>query len=640
MTARVCERGALAFAVLAGVARVAAAAGAPRGLTWLCLAVAGALALCALGRPGRAWLDGWRLIVLAPALLQLPLVYPRLGGDGYEYYVLLRSPLLDGDLSLANDYAAVGARPVVSAAGDVISRFPIGTALVWLPAFVVAHVISVVGWRLGAPLPPDGAAPLYQASVTCFTFACTLAALLVLEALLRRRYGAAVAALAVLGVWLATPVNFYMVANPSMSHGAQVFAATLFVAAWLRARDDGGRWAWALTGAAGGLMLLVRLQDGVLLILPVLDLWLTPRLPRWRRLAAYLVGPLLLGAVQLGVLLRLYGTAFVGSISRQSHLGDSPPRVLDLMFAARHGLFTWTPLYVLAVLGWFLWLRSERRLAILAWLGFALSALVNAAMQDWWASASFGQRRLLGLTPFFAFGLAETLRALVARPLVPVAGLLAALVAWNLQFALIYNRAVIGARNQAVSLEALAAAQVRVLAEWVVRKHDRLPARIFVLLHDNLSGAWLDESPRSLEGLIDLGDEPDVVPRLVGEGWSRRQHEGAVKFRWSRHGRSTLVVPVRTPGAFHLTVRLRPETGLMPLPIEVRVNDRQVGVIEAQAGWQDYGLVVPSGIVRAGLNDLALLWSAPPAPPSSPGPAVVAVDWVRWERTERRRGPK
>ena len=75
-------------------------------------------------------------------------------------------------------------------------------------------------------------------------------ALLLLESELRRRAGAAAALVAVLAIWLATPLHFYMTANPAMAHGASVFASSAFVVAWLRVREReaASARAWALVG--------------------------------------------------------------------------------------------------------------------------------------------------------------------------------------------------------------------------------------------------------------------------------------------------------------------------------------------------------------------------------------------------------
>ena len=150
------------------------------------------------------------------------------------------------------------------------------------------------------------------------------------------------ALLATLGIFLATPLLYYATANPSMSHGVQAAVGT--PSCWRgcgRARAT-TRARWLLAGALGGLVCAIRPQDAVLLVLPVRDL-----LRRGRRACetapAFLAGPVVLGLLQLAVWLRLYGLAFADVISGQSYVGHTQPFPVDLMFSARHGLFTWTP---------------------------------------------------------------------------------------------------------------------------------------------------------------------------------------------------------------------------------------------------------------------------------------------------------
>ena len=77
--------------------------------------------------------------------------------------------------------------------------------------------------------------------------------------------------------------------------------------------------------------------------------------------------------------------------------------------SARHGLLTWTPVTLLAVIGL---LRLRRRNAELAGVPLAiLVALVlsNCTVIDWWAGTAFGMRRLVSATPLFVLGLAVPL---------------------------------------------------------------------------------------------------------------------------------------------------------------------------------------------------------------------------------------
>ena len=111
----------LVLAAMCGAAKVAVDSGAPPAILTLLsvLAALAAVAALLLRRPPARWLDGWRLTLVLIGLFQLPGVYSRLGGDGFEYYVLVRSPLFDHDFDLANDYQGLGARPLVSPLGEV-----------------------------------------------------------------------------------------------------------------------------------------------------------------------------------------------------------------------------------------------------------------------------------------------------------------------------------------------------------------------------------------------------------------------------------------------------------------------------------------------------------------------------------------
>ena len=636
------RRSEICFVVLAAMswaAKVAVDSGAPAAILTIVLGLAALAAVGAvlLGGPRARWLDGWRLPIVLLALAHLPTVYSRLGGDGYQYYVLARSPLFDRDFDLANDFQGLGARPIVSPEGEVTSRAPLGVSILWLPPLLLVHAgVELASW-LGAPVRPDGFSAPYQSAVTSATYVYSLVGLAVLEAMLRRFYGPAVAVLSTLAIWWATPLFFYAAANPSMSHGASASLATLFVAAWLRFRDSDRPAHWALMGVAGALLSLVRVQDAVLLMLPTLDL-VRRRGPAAGRLAAaFAAGPAAAGVLQAVVWARLWGGGFVGSLTHEGLGFTLELAWLQMLLSPRHGLFTWTPLYLAACAGWLLWLRRDARLAAYFVLAFVLAVAINASMGDWWGSEAFGQRRLLGLTPLFGLGLGEALAFVRRRPLALAGGVLALLVLWNQGLAYVYNSELVAPRNQAVSLEQLAPAQVDVLYRGLLETR-LLPAPVWTLAYDNLKGVWLDEGPRSLGGTIDLGSEPAELPLIVGHNWYPPQAEGETTFRRSKGRRSWLRVPIRTVGDFDATLRLRAEQPELPVSVSVDVNGHRVGEFTAAPSWTEQAFAIPASVLRPGLNDIALLYSASPRqdlPDYRGKDAAVAVDWLRLRRTSR-----
>src|SRR5262249_29358706 len=196
----------------------------------------------------------------------------------------------------------------------------------------------------------------------------------------RRSYSAVTALLVAVALWFGTPRDFSAVANPFMSHGVSAGAAALFVVLWRLWRESADRRHWLVLGLVGGLMTLVRVQDGVLLALPALDVLLDRGRRALPAVAALAPGLAPGAGLQAGVWARLWGGDFVRQIGTQGPGFTLRLHVADVLFSPRHGLFTWTPLWAVAAVGFLLFVRRDRRLAGLMILAFALAVAVNASM--------------------------------------------------------------------------------------------------------------------------------------------------------------------------------------------------------------------------------------------------------------------
>jgi hypothetical protein len=218
------------------------------------------------------------------------------------------------------------------------------------------------------------------------------------------------------------------------------------------------------------------------------------------------------------------------------------------------------------------------------------------------------------------------------------AAAVAALALWNVQFEYIYNSELLAGKAQAVSLDRLSAAQVDSAYGRLLRWERVLPRSVFVLAYDNLKGVWMDEGPRSLRGMLDLGSEPDDLPQAVGHNWYRPESSGDTTWRRSKGRRSWLRLPIRTPGDFELVLRARSEMG-EPVVATIQWNGQAVGDATLTEEWGEHVLPVSREAVRPGFNDVALVWSTSPrADPEHRGKdAAAAVDWLALRR--RAEGP-
>jgi hypothetical protein len=406
---------------------------------------------------------GW---LLAAFLLTLPLVTPKIrGADEIEYFSYLPSLVFDRDLDFGDEYRHFYERDPEGlagfkatfldrrepATGRHINFGPLGSALLWAPFYLLAHAGTLAARALGAEVAADGLSAPYVAAA-CYASALYgfLGLLLVRDTLARHGgWPDGVATATVLALWFGTPVLYYMTVAPGFAHAASLFAVSLLVALWLRARARGAEATaadWALVGLAGGLAGLVREQDALFLALPALGLaWETVRTRAFTRglvRAAALAAAAALAFLPQLLAYRALTGRFGPSRLVTRKVSYWSPHFFEVMFDPAHGLFAWSPLLLLATAGLLLALRLRRDVvtALLA-LGLLLQVWINGALESWTQAGAFGSRRFVAATPLFAWGLAALVHAARTRlGRAPVAAVLGLFAWWNVslmvQFAL------------------------------------------------------------------------------------------------------------------------------------------------------------------------------------------------------------
>jgi len=331
--------------------------------------------------------------------------------DGAGYYAYLPSTYFDHDLLFFDEWAKVGLIrggeilfKDVTPTGHLSNHWTAGASLAWYPAFVAADAAARVrGERR------DGFSPPYVAAVA---FTSALAGLFVLLAgyavAARLVASRPVAAAAAIAIWLGSPLAFYSLRHATMAHAISAAACAAVVLLSLRLRDRITSIDVFATGMAIGFACAVRPQNVTIALVPLV------LAPASIRRAHLLFGGALLAALpQLIVSQTLWSAplAFV-NIGGRAHPWQMfhTFRPLETMFSWYHGLATWTPLLLLALLGLGLLWRRDRRLALAGLLTFATQWLLLSVLERWfWGGASFGQRRFDSCLLFFILGIATLL---------------------------------------------------------------------------------------------------------------------------------------------------------------------------------------------------------------------------------------
>jgi hypothetical protein len=378
-------------------------------------------------------LGRYQRILIILFLLSLPLVNPWVRGDGIGYYAYARALALDHNLQFEKDWRHANPSfrssrvdpdgriraDQYTSTGHLDNHFTIGPALIWMPFLVAVHAAVLVANYFGAHIAADGYSWPYLDTISVVTAFCGFASLFISFCLARKYFPEGWAFLAVLGIWMASSLPVYMYFNPSWSHAQSAFIVALFIWYWDCTRPDRTWRQWCALGLIGGLMMDMYYPNAIFLLVLIVEFAIklantirsrsVSRAGFGKEIARYSIFSLALIIAFLPTLITrwiVFGSPFNLGYSETSVWTFKSPLLGTVLFSADHGLFSWTPILLLATAGLFLlWRRDNVLCAALALAAIAFYFLI-ATYPVWDGISSYGNRFFVSLTPLFIMGLA------------------------------------------------------------------------------------------------------------------------------------------------------------------------------------------------------------------------------------------
>ncbi len=275
--------------------------------------------------------------------------------------------------------------------------------------------LSWLMMRSGGTIAADGYSKPYVLAMALGTALYGFLAIWISFRLARKYLPERWAFLAAVGIWFASSLPVYTYFNPSWSHAHSAFMVALFVWYWDRTRTARTVMQWVLLGLIAGLMMDVYYPNAILLLFPILE-----SLSHFRKDSSgaqpvpfsriFLDNAVLAGAALFAFLPTfitkkiIYGSYLDFGYTEQWFW--SSPALLKVCFSADHGLFSWTPIVMLAAVGMIMVRHYDRYLALYSVTAFATYLYVIGCYQDWDGLSSFGNRFFVSLTALFVLGLA------------------------------------------------------------------------------------------------------------------------------------------------------------------------------------------------------------------------------------------
>jgi hypothetical protein len=383
------------------------------------------------------------IVTIAIFLLNFYLVGFGVFGDGLGYYTPLRSLIFDGDFRISDEYEYLANSASKFGGGlrvnDMIpefSKYTMGMGLVLAPFYVLGHLFTLILNSLGLAIDANGLSWTYELFYCLGSILLGIGGLILAYKTAKIYFSPFSSALAVIGVWFATPLTFYLTLEASMSHSVSQFLISSFLyisltTSWLNFRKY-----QILMGLILGLAVLVRPQNLLFAIVPILlSLWQILLLKNqlnqltinysnsliWTKIKKYLIAliwfscfTLLMLTPQLLVYLSQYGSLTeIPYMVEASERGYETsfhwfqPEIFKVLFSGFRGLFIWHPLILLAIIGLII---SPQKVHPLNWIllvAFLLQVYFVASWWSWWQGASFGGRMFCNCSLIFTLGLAS-----------------------------------------------------------------------------------------------------------------------------------------------------------------------------------------------------------------------------------------
>ena len=374
-------------------------------------------------------------------------------GDANGYFAYLPSVVLDHDLDLRNQFERLRPergdpqRPFGGTDTHAANPFSVGSAILWLPGYLVGCAFDWVLSTLGASVRPVGYGPgaALGAAVWCIVLAGLGAD--ATRRLVQQIVGVEYGLSSTVMIWLGTPALYYTLIAPLYSHAVAWFAVSLVLwSAWVASQRESGWAMWGAVGLLSGLVLAIRQQDAPILLIPLSLLVLSARSAEGgRRVGPFVAWPV---GVLLGFLPQAVTSLRInGSLMPVSDVTLSTPTLSNvatiLLSTGYQGWMSWTPIVLPSILGLGLLARrsNPRDVRVLAIAGLAAIVAMVAidVLHPFDAGAAFGGRRYVSTAPLLTLGLAAILVLPVRRVSSRWKLVLPALMVWNLWLLVSYE---------------------------------------------------------------------------------------------------------------------------------------------------------------------------------------------------------
>jgi len=280
-------------------------------------------------------------------------------------------------------------------------HFTIGLSLLWLPFFLIAHIYAL-NMEMYAT---DGLSQPYQWSIVAASLFYCLIGFIFLRKILLKYFSETVTTLTILAIAIGTNYHYYVTYKVGMTHTYlfSLYAILLYFTIEYHEAPTRKKALWL--GFFVGLIGICRPSDIICLLVPLLYGVYSKESYREKlqlvknnlnHVGYAVIGGFIAGLPQIIYWKWTLNKWFsIGYFDNGNPLTLSDPHIIEGLFSFQKGWLIYTPMMMLAMIGFYFLFKKNRSLFSGIIVFFILNIYLVWSVSNWWYSHSFGQRVII-----------------------------------------------------------------------------------------------------------------------------------------------------------------------------------------------------------------------------------------------------
>jgi hypothetical protein len=298
--------------------------------------------------------------------------------------------------------------------GNLVMKYSSGMALMYSPAFFLAHVLAK---PLG--FVADGFSPIYQFAISFWSVLWAFVGLWYLrKLLLKLNFSEGVTASILMLYVLATNYVEYAGISSPQAHSYIFTLYSILFFTTIRFYENPSVKKALGIGLCMGLAILARPTEMITIALPVL--WgvynkatFIERFnfikTHFSKYALAILMVVSIGSIQVIYWKLVAGYFIYDSYGKTDFMEWKKPHILDGLFSARRGWLIYSPIFLFAIAGFCPLYKTRKELFLSLFLFFILFIYVSFSHNIWWYGGGLSQRQMIQMYPLLAIPFAAFL---------------------------------------------------------------------------------------------------------------------------------------------------------------------------------------------------------------------------------------